>query len=219
MSGSKLCADFIERLDARIFDDLEPTIDRVRCYFLTFGGRRFDEFGRNDEGFDVNPNKFTNDDARAVISLSMNRFGKRRQEWVIKDDKGRFASLLEKIPIDVSIFESSAAVHIKDGSPADDLWTDLEKGDGIGWVTANKLIAHKRPLLILPYDNVWKSATKPPKGKLWSCPHQALAIDPQSVDRRERLELIRSRAVASPEKVSLLRTLDVIVWMKGADLH
>jgi hypothetical protein len=212
------CADFIESLDARIFHDFTPTVERVRCYFLTFGGRRFDDIGRTEDGFDVNPNVFTRDDSLAVVSLSMNRFGKRRQEWVTADNKNRFADLLVKVPTDVSIFDRSAATHIGDGSPAEKLWSELQKGDGIGWVTANKLIAHKRPLLILPYDNVWKSAMNPPKGKVWECLHQALAIDSLANKRREQLELIRSSALSETKKVSLLRILDVMVWMKGVDL-
>jgi hypothetical protein len=212
------CQAFIERLDARLFDDVDQAVERVRCYFLTFAGRRFDEFGRTVEGLDVSPYRFTNDDARAVVSLSMNRFGKRRQEWVIADKGDRFAGLLEKIPVDVCIFDRSAGPHIVDEAPAERLWTELLKGDGIGWVTANKLIAHKRPLLILPYDNVWKSAMNPPKGRLWSCLHEALALDSRSDERKERLEMVRTEAVAEPNRVSLLRILDVMVWMMGAEI-
>lgn len=104
--------------------------------------------------------------------------------------------------VDLTLFER--------GGPAWALW-DLPDGlHGIGWVTANKLIARKRPRLVPVYDTVVQDALRPGPNlvwdRLWHC------LDGH-VDIRDELASIRADA-GGLEDISLLRILDVVVWMR-----
>lgn len=126
-----------------------------------------------------------------------------------KSIRHQTAGLLREIPVDVDIWEGGR--HLRTGGPADRLWHLLQRrGDRIGPVTAGKLLARKRPRLIPIVDSVVESILDVAPRDNWGIFHEYL----QSEDRRKRLTLLRPKQVE--ESVSLLRTLDVVLWMWGS---
>ena len=80
---------------------------------------------------------------------------------------------------------------------------DLRK---VGWVTAVKLMAAKCPWLVPVLDDEVKRVLKPPKGRFWVTMHDHLSDD----GRRKNIEEVCSTA---PAEVSLLRRIDVALWI------
>jgi hypothetical protein len=57
---------------------------------------------------------------------------------------------------------------VEDDSAADQAWHLLEEQEGVGWVTAGKLLARKRPHLIPVWDHVVRCAFgRPDHAWLW----------------------------------------------------
>ena len=83
-------------------------------------------------------------------------------------------------------------------------------GYGIAGVTVSKLLARKRPHLIPIQDSVTRDALGRPTS-LWTY-HQTLFCD-HGVELRELLDVARANANVDL-RVSHLRLLDVIVWMR-----
>ena len=125
------------------------------------------------------------------------------------------AQLLERIPTSVPLWDNDAAELIRNDGPADCLWRLLESQDGIGWVTAGKLLARKRPSLIPVYDDVVRCAFGRPK-EIWKALHYALRQD----DGRfiGVLQNLTKRA-GIPAEITLLRALDVTLWMRHRPHH
>ena len=91
---------------------------------------------------------------------------------------------------------------------AEVVWKRLCKGhDGIGWVTAGKVLARKRPHLIPVLDDVVMTNLHLPTTGAWKMLHDALADE----QRRRSIDNLL------PDQLSLfvptLRILDVAVWM------
>jgi hypothetical protein len=101
--------------------------------------------------------------------------------------------------------------EIADDSPAGKLWKSLEAVSGIGWVTAHKLCARKRPDLLPVYDRVVKAALQPRRKRFWLPLHATLQDNHEIIVRLEQIKLLSG----IPEEVSLLRVLDVAVWMSS----
>lgn len=99
---------------------------------------------------------------------------------------------------------------IGDESEASQLWSILQAVPGIGWVTAAKLLARKRPHLLPVYDQVVKAALQPRSDRFW-VPLWAEFQDGRLV---ERLREIRSEASVD-DGISPLRILDVAIWMRN----
>lgn len=121
----------------------------------------------------------------------------------------RVAKYLRDIPSDVPLWADDAEHLIAEGGPADLLWHLLREQEDLGWVTAGKLLARKRPRLVPVYDDIVKCAMGKP-GNFWTALRSAL--------RHDGCRLLRDiRALketsAIPPAVTELRTLDVAVWM------
>lgn len=125
------------------------------------------------------------------------------------------AAHLREIPTDVALGEADAAEHVQHGSHADQAWWLLNDETNVGWVTAGKLLARKRPRLIPVWDNVVKCAFgRPPKNDAW------LWMDERLRDGRLREELDQlHRGADLPELVSRIRVLDVVMWMRHHSQH
>jgi hypothetical protein len=80
---------------------------------------------------------------------------------------------------------------------------------GIGWVTANKLCARKRPLLLPVYDTVVKAALQPTRQSFWE------PLRNEFADGELQSRLMELRDEAGVPNLSLLRVLDVAVWMRN----
>jgi hypothetical protein len=191
-----------------------PAVDLVREYFATrpdgsplYTGPTFDRLaGGGDRPETVN--RFTEDDLVAVTMLSV-EVPARAAIAVLGLMADEIQQLLSEIPSDVDLHEADPSLVAPD-SPADRLWAQLESLEGVGWVTAGKLLARKRPRLIPVYDSVVRAAVGAPK-RFWTWLHEQL----QDAQLVEQIRAVR--ADADVEHLSLLRTLDVAIWMRNHD--
>ncbi|MBA3250462.1 MAG: hypothetical protein H0T66_09215 [Geodermatophilaceae bacterium] len=179
-------------------------------------GVGFDLFARGDDHPD-DQNRITAEDLVATSFLSVDIPG-----WVAQDLlEGvlghEVAAQLRDIPPTVQIGSQDAPDLLK--GPAQRAWDALRargtggrdsRGYGIGSVTRAKLLARKRPHLIPVSDSVIRGALGKPTN-LWNY-HQALFLD-HGDELRRLLDQARTDAGVDG-RVSHLRLLDVIVWMR-----
>ena len=125
----------------------------------------------------------------------------------------RMARLLESIPVEVSLGNPAAASLIDADGPADGVGRSYDGLHGIGWVSAGKLLARKRPHLVPVYDQVVKCALGAPT-HWWMQMHEAMGDE----RLRSRIHAVRVEAEV-PSHVSDLRVVDVVVWMAHHDAH
>lgn len=206
---------------------LEQAVALVRRYRSEFTGGWFESL--IDLG---HPYEITRRDLIAVECLSV-CFPARVSTWILDEGRGELTALLrdERLRPDRDLWECELA-DLGRGSPADDLWT-LLTGDswrafwpgrialkGIGAVTAGKLLAAKRPQMIPVVDTVVRDALQAPRNRFWESMWWAM----QDPKLRQCLEAIREEACRQeaggpplpPRPLpSLLRTLDIVVWMRG----
>jgi hypothetical protein len=186
------------------------SLDLLRDYFGSgrFTGGRFERFGGGGDRPEI-ADRFTSDDVVAVSLLSVRLPG--RASLALLDQRpAEFNALLGEIPTELDLWDADEAV-IAPGSAAGRLWSLLDGLPGVGWVTAGKLLARKRPRLIPVYDKVVKAALERPDGGHWWRPLRAVLRD--SPDVVTRLEELRAWSGIGPD-ISLLRVLDVAIWMR-----
>jgi hypothetical protein len=162
------------------------------------------------------PDEFTANDFRAVQMLSVRALHKARQ-WLRGDGRAQVRCLLQAIPSTLDIWnvepEDYSAV-LGPGSPAWRLWILLyDKQAGARRagraVTAGKLLHAKRPRLIPIFDRGRVAKVlNPPRSQFWEVMWYALR-DPGI---RHKLQDLQS-SVSESAGLSLLRVLDIVVWM------
>jgi hypothetical protein len=135
---------------------------------------------------------------------------------LLEGELGRETSeLLAQVPADAVLGTGDARSLVDKGQAADKTWHLLRAQDDVGWVTAGKLLARKRPHLIPVWDHVVRCAFgRPDSAWLWL--DDLLRAHDGAVPGR--LRQLRDDAGLPPE-VSVLRVLDVIVWMRHRDSH
>ena len=121
---------------------------------------------------------------------------------------------LQQIPTDLQLVDAPAPFFASD-SPAHRLWRLFHSEPGIGWVTAGKLLARKRPHLIPVYDSVVRTATGG-SDTYWQPLARALAADGRWL--QGHLGHLRSMSGIG-EDISTIRVFDVIVWMDHRRTH
>ena len=164
-----------------------------------FSGRWFEIFGAMGD-----PNRFGPSDVLAVEALSV-EVPTESAARLLLSEADRFNSLLELVPADKDLWDVEKSV-VDSGSAVDRLHAELDDLPKVGWVTAGKLIAAKRPRLIPILDKEVRRMLKPAKGRFWVTMHDALADEA----RRSVLANVCDNA---PDDVSLLRRVDVALWM------
>ena len=187
-------------------------VQRVRGYFDpkgAFTGRWFEFLGDGGDRPEV-AGRFTAEDIVAVSMLSVS-IPPRASIEILDARAGTLNGLLEGVPVDVELSEASDEVIDAERSAAAKLWTELERIPGVGWVTAHKLLARKRPDLLPVYDRVVKAALQPTSREFWGPLRNTLRADDRAIVRR--LQEIRKEANLDVQP-SLLRILDVAVWME-----
>lgn len=125
------------------------------------------------------------------------------------------AGHLSQIDPMVELDSDAARALIRPGGAADAAWRLLTDQVGVGWVTAGKLLARKRPRLVPVYDRVVRCVVGAPES-FWEYLHHALREDRGRL--RIRLEELRVEA-GLPEGTSPLRVLDVVLWMRHHCSH
>ena len=184
----------------------EQVLNDLRRYFAgtpgdQFTGRHFETLlGRDD------PDSFGAHDILAMRTLSV-EVGVDTAMRLLTDSelRIRITDLLQQIPGDVDLTDDGADEYVAPGSAADQLWALLVDLPQIGWVTAGKLLAAKRPRLIPILDSQVKSLLEYPDGQFWLSLRDALRSNPSVVGLLELADV--------PPFVSLLRRVDVALWM------
>lgn len=175
----------------------------TKYYSGAYTGAMFDT---SDDLADTTPNRFTARDIAAVALLSVELPGRSVKGLLERNDA--FTEHLERIPVDLHLHEAD-----DEGlAPLFDLQGALDDVPGIGHVRRSKLLAHKRPHLVPIRDrHVLTALTGRDYGD-FTKPLRDVLRDDTSI--RERLEELRQESGAPPS-LSLLRVLDVVVWMRA----
>lgn len=201
----------VDRLDA-FLDDAAPKL--VEAYLEEdeegrplFTGSWFEQVGGGGDGEDV-ADVFTEADLVAVTMLSV-QVGARAAIRILGPESESLSDLLREVPHEASPADKMGQAALRDpDSAAGELWERLKRLPTVGWVTANKLLARKRPALLPVYDSVVRRAVGAPQS-WWGTIADFFADQ----DRIERLEQV-CRDADAEKRLSLLRTLDVAVWMR-----
>ncbi|WP_328415511.1 DUF6308 family protein [Micromonospora sp. NBC_00389] len=202
----------------QILDDDRSVVD-LRRYFgldpgVLFTGSQFESLrggGDRDGVRDV----ITAEDLIAVELLSV-QVPPRIALNLLEGPLGRDLSLhLAPLPTNVDLGDERALPLVSPAGPADSAWRLLENCAGIGWVTAGKILARKRPRLIPVYDGVVRCALRTGP-RFWTWLHGRLQADDAAL--AARLRELRDAAGLS-ESISVLRVLDVVIWMRHRQEH
>jgi hypothetical protein len=172
-------------------------------YFTGFNGRHFERFSAMGS---ADPNRFAATDILAVEALSV-KVPPNSAAKLIDTEAEEFGTLLRQIPADQDIWEIEAS-DLDEGSAALTLYRHLKGLDGVGPVTATKLMASKRPRLMPVIDSLVTAVLQPPGGRFWVPMRNQLA----DAERRKKIADVVSCA---PDNVTLLRRIDVAVWMSA----
>lgn len=164
-----------------------------------FTGRWFETFAAMGD-----PYRFEPSDVLAVEALSVKVPPESAAKLIVTDTE-RFNSLLRRVPKDIDLWDVDESV-IGVGSPGSELHTELDSLADIGWVTAGKLLAAKRPRLVPILDKEVRGLLKPPPDLFWATMHDHLRD-------AERRKTIAEVCTTAPDGVSLLRRIDVALWM------
>jgi hypothetical protein len=164
-----------------------------------FTGRWFETFAAMGD-----PLRFESSDVLAVETLSV-AVPTESASRLLATEADRFNEVLAMIPQSEDLWKLPRSV-IEPDSPAAQLHTMLKKLYDVGYVTAGKLLAAKRPQLIPILDSQVERVLKPVKGRFWVTMYDQLA------DKSRRQNIVRACASA-PEGVALLRRIDVALWM------
>ncbi len=199
MVGDEQIGDFAIDLG----DWCQEHADRIRDdfdrYFTTLNGRHFERFSAMGD-----PNLFAATDILAVEALSVG-VPPNSAAKLLDTEAEDFNELLREIPTDKDLWETNPG-DLGEGSPALMLYRRLKCLYGVGPVTATKLLASKRPRLMPVIDSLVTEVLQPPGGWFWVPMRNQLA----DADRRQRIAEVVSCA---PDNVTLLRRIDVAVWM------
>jgi hypothetical protein len=199
----------------------DQAVTDLRTYFhdpqagtAGFTGRWFERLGGGGDG----PGKadwITAEDLIAVQMLSV-QVPPETAAGLLHGRLGRqLHERLPRIPTDVALSQPEAADLLTDDADAAHAWNILEQAPGVGWVTAGKLLARKRPHLIPVYDRVVRCGLGSPNS-FWTTLQRVL--DEERSALTARLAQLREEAsVAS--LISDLRILDVVVWMGHRHHH
>jgi Family of unknown function (DUF6308) len=172
----------------------------VASYFSepAFAGMTFSDLGRNP------PGEITPDDLLAVTLLDI-VWRPQVVRILLGTQRRELSGMLAAIPHDMDLWDAGDEVAER----IDVLWDALMAIDGIGTASATKLLARKRPRLCPISDSVVIKAVAVP-GRTWDV-LRCLLQDPAA---RVQVEALRPAAAA---QASLLRILDVIVWISHSE--
>jgi hypothetical protein len=193
----------IDRLRACIDDD--AAIALVTAYFdpsSGFAGATFDTLGTS------RPNEF---DAHDLLALNLldERLSSTAIRWLLSTEgTDVMRPLLEAIGSDAELGAPGDSEALASAEAAYSRLTSL---GGVGSTKATKLLARKRPALVPILDTVVRSVVMAPQGQYWAT-FQAFMGEKR---HRARLEQVKRRA-GIPDEITLLRVLDVAIWMGGS---
>lgn len=192
------------------FDD---AVAHLKNYFHEddYSGSFFERLGGGGDRSEV-ANQIAADD---IVALSMLAVPV-KQGWVARlllegPTAGKVNDLLAQIPTSLSIAETAGRKALADNQPAAELWSVVSGLKYFGRVRTSKVLARKRPHLIPIYDSVVRSQFG---AQGVSDQWQGICALFEQPDFSVHLELLRDTSGIG-EDISLLRVLDVVVWMEG----
>ncbi|MEX1262790.1 MAG: DUF6308 family protein [Actinomycetota bacterium] len=196
-----------EAIKQRLDEDLgDSAIPLVQAYFdgdRGFAGTTFDLL---DGGGEATP-RITVGDLLAV-SLLNTPYPARAVRDLLGGTGEQLAVSLAAIPAGLPLADADEAIL----QQADEAWSQLMALNNVGRTRVSKLLARKRPHLIPITDSIVDERLSPQQSPLsvdlWSALRDQLQ-DGLSDD----LASIR-RDAGVPEQISLLRVLDVAIWMR-----
>jgi hypothetical protein len=172
----------------------------VAVYYTSpaFAGLTFSNLGRNPA------DEITADDLLAVTLLDI-VWRPQVVRILLGSQQQELSRMLAAIPDDLDLWHApdEVAKHI------DAIWDALMAIEGIGTASATKLLARKRPRLCPISDSVIIKAVGVP-GRTWDV-LRCLLQEPAAL---AQVEALRPAAAA---EASLLRILDVILWISHSD--
>lgn len=198
--------EFIALIAQMLTPESAARVERYLDPGSHYAGATFDTVGLNpDCSFDAS-------DLLAVHLLGM-EFDPLAVRLLLQpgEVRERIESLFSQVPTQVQLWDDSADTPL---AVCDELWAVLNDLPGVGWVTAGKLMARKRPRLIPILDQVVYDYFQPPKGEFWGLMRSALRVSDLPFEIETTLRPKRDSA-ANAEGVSTLRLLDIAVWMHG----
>ena len=198
-----------ERID--IFLDAEAmAVGALRAYFASgdYTGQWFETLGG---GGRLQPYRITSDDLVALALLGVSVRHRAAKELLVVPDNGIEECLRDVGSPGIALWDCDAERLIGQSGPGERLWNRIREVPGFGDTRTNKLLARKRPELFPVWDKVIQKALNPPKHDFWRPLRDALVED--GMHRVERLRTLRG--LAGIDDVSLLRVLDVVIWMRN----
>jgi hypothetical protein len=189
-------------------------VRELRKYFgrepdeAAFTGASFERLGGGGDRDEVR-DVITAEDLVAVSMLSIN-IPARAALQILGPESREISDLLSQVPTDLDLVDVDSE-QINKSWPAWQLWSLLMGVRGVGWVTANKLVARKRPNLLPVYDSVVSKQVGATK-TFWHDLNHDLRADDKA--RHESLLLIRDQAGLDSD-ISALRVFDIVTWMIG----
>ena len=207
--------------------DDEAAVGYVKKYFEELANRRPRHAGCQFETFAgggdlVEPNRITPADLNAVSMLSIHVPGQAAL-GIMEELSNKFEVLLGDLAVDLRLQDLDPGQFTRfldDDSPADRIGQILRQKEdlwGIGQTTASKILARKRPHLILIYDSVIaKQAGMRDIREQWRSWWEAFQGE-KGQKSSQRLDAIRT--TSGQPHLSLLRVLDIVLWMdrQGAE--
>lgn len=186
----------------------------LQNYFDRYTGSWFERLADED------PYRFTERDLVAVSTLAVD-IPAPTSIWLLTGGAAEASALLKEIPPEQAIWDDTANLS-REGA-AWRLWNLVRAGGwperrgGMGPTKTSKLLSAKRPHLVPIQDSV---ATKTLFGRTrvddyWAAWRRRLS-GPAGVELRASAELLRD-AVPAASGLSVLRVLDIVVWMGGSE--
>jgi hypothetical protein len=194
----------------RLVADPDGAASLLRQYFgpvtwdgtVGFTGSWFERFDGGGDRHAV-ADRFTPADLVAVSMLSVDIPA--RAGWLlVTDPGGRLSRRLAQIPTDLALADVETAEGLVE---CRQLWDEVGAMAGIARTKTSKLLARKRPHLIPVQDTVTMSALAEPN-VFWEPLRQKLRSG-----LHQRLLDVATGA-GTPAVVSVLRVLDILLWMQ-----
>jgi hypothetical protein len=205
------------RVDPMLFvdgDEREVARQLLADYFSSYTGSRFEKYLDHEH-----PNEVTAQDLLAVSMLGV-EIPADAAIWMLEDGRHEIGALLEQIlPPTLAIWDEAA--DLGSGSPAWQLWDYIRNNrwpigtgrSGLGRTKASKLLAAKRPHLFPVHDqHVAAALLDDPDEDFWAAWQGRLRGSAGEELRRAAEGLIMG--LSAPPNLSVLRTLDIVVWMR-----
>ncbi len=222
-----------DKIGAWIADHPQTVVDHLHTYFAsedeTFLGRYFEPLAAQ-----AARTRFDGFDLAALWSLSV-RINKPGRQQLLHDKADELSELLTRCANTVRLGSGRLplvpddidALTAKD-SPFVELWNALLRIDNVGVTKASKLMAAKFPQIIPVWDGQVKALLGGKNDKkIWRPIHQLLG-ERYGADERTVAQLLNEPAFelldtdakrkalhAALEPVSILRRLDVVLWMQS----